>query len=59
MSVTTLYSNKTRDLFEERVFKYTAGMKVIGEKGYLNSFGFKALGGGGGVKPFLLYSLVF
>ena len=33
MSVTTLYSNKTGDLFEGRVFKYTAGTEVIGEKG--------------------------
>ena len=33
MSVTTLYSNKTGYLFEGRVFKYTAGTEVIGEKG--------------------------
>ena len=33
MSVTTLNSNKTGYLFEGRVFKYTAGTEVIGEKG--------------------------
>ena len=41
MSITTLYSNKTGDLFEGRVFKYTAGTEVIGEIGIrIDSRGF-------------------
>ena len=52
MSVTTLYSNKTGYLFEGRVFKYTAGTEVIGEKGIrIDPRGF-IRGGGGPVRIF-------
>ena len=53
MSVTALYSNKTGDLFEGRVLKYTAGTEVIGEKDIrIDPRGFIR---GGGIKYFQPY----